>query len=99
MQYRHVMLLAFAACDPNQAGNLAATKLGDTTHPLGRGSPIDALRDACGDGALSAAGGATVRRRPYLQEVTTSSSMIGWVTMDPVGEHVDVTAPGGGLLA
>jgi acid phosphatase type 7 len=88
--------LAVAACfGGNQSGNLAATKLGDTSRPAERRSPLDELRAACGDGARTNAGLPVVRRMPYLQQVTTTSAMIGWVTMQPEGERVDVTLPDG----
>jgi 3',5'-cyclic AMP phosphodiesterase CpdA len=83
--------LALSACDPNQVGNTGATNLGDTTHPAQRGSPIDGLRQACGDGAPTAAG-AVLHRQPYLQQVTTDSALIGWVSVAPDGELVQLSA-------
>jgi hypothetical protein len=82
-----------AACDPNASGNTGATKTGDTSHPAQRGSPIADLRSACGDGAPTAAG-AVLHRQPYLQQVTTSSAKIGWVSTAPDGERVELAAAG-----
>ena len=82
-------LIAVAACDANLNGNTTATMLGDTSQRAERGSPIAAVREACGDGA------STLRRQPYLQQVTDSSAMIGWVTARPDAEHVVVTQTDG----
>ncbi len=59
-----------------------------------RRSPLHELRAACGEGSATDAG-AVIQRAPYLQQVTTSSAMIGWVTTAPAGEHVVVTTPRG----
>jgi acid phosphatase type 7 len=82
--------LGLAACDPNSSGNTGATKTGDTSHPAQRGSPIEALRAACGDGAPTEAG-AVLHRQPYLQQVTATSAQIGWVSVAPDGELVSVS--------
>ncbi|MDB4957527.1 MAG: putative acid phosphatase precursor, partial [Myxococcales bacterium] len=87
-----------AGCALNSAGNLGATRLGDTSHPIERGSPIAELRKACGTGARTAAG-SVIHREPYLQQVTPTSAMLGWVTMKPEGERVVVTTPNGGPVA
>lgn len=87
-----------SGCMLNRSGHLAAPRLGDTSHPLERGSPIAELRQACGDGVRTAAGG-IIHRQPYLQRVTTSSAMLGWITSTGVGERVVVTAPGGAAIA
>ncbi|HEU0034533.1 MAG TPA: metallophosphoesterase [Kofleriaceae bacterium] len=87
--------LGLVGCGMNQSGHLSATNNGDTSHPAERGSPIDELRTACGgDGALTADGG-VILRHPYLQQVTTSSAMIGWVSRTPDGETVEITKPDG----
>jgi hypothetical protein len=88
------LALGLVACSTNQSGNIGATKLGDTSNPAQRGSPIAELRAACGDGAPTLAG-SVIARQPYLQQVTTSSAIVGWVTVSPEGEHVDVTLPDG----
>ncbi|MBA3396823.1 MAG: metallophosphoesterase [Deltaproteobacteria bacterium] len=94
LRYLFVAVLAVPACMGNEAGDIGATTLGDTSHPAERGSPLAALQAACGPGAM-APGGVGVRRQPYLQQVTTTSAMIGWVTTDPVGERIEVTTPAG----
>ena len=84
------LVLALVACDPNQSGNLAAVTFGDQSHPAARGSPLDEIRDACGTGGLTTAG-AVIHRLPYLQRVTATSAMLGWVSVAPDHERVDVT--------
>ena len=86
--------VCLGACDTNQSGNVGATKFGDLTHPVERGSPLEELQAACGSGGMTEAG-AVVHRQPYLQQVTATSAMLGWVTMSPAGEHVAVTRPDG----
>jgi hypothetical protein len=78
----------------NNSGNIAAPEGGDKSHPAERGSPIADLRAACGDGTPTLEG-SVIGRQPYLQQVTTRSAMIGWVTTSPTGEHADVTLPDG----
>jgi len=92
--FNAMFVVALAACDTNESGNVGATKLGDLTNEVERGSPLAELQAACGTGAPTDAG-AVVQRAPYLQQVTTSSAMIGWVTTAPAGEHVVVTTPAG----
>lgn len=81
--------LGATACDPNMTGNTGATHFGDATHPAERGSPLLALRDACGDGQ-STPTGSEIHRQPYLQQVTTTTAQIGWVTTQPDGEKVSI---------
>jgi hypothetical protein len=85
--------LTVAACTTNQSGNVAATASGDTAHPVERSSPIAELRAACGDGAMINAGNTKIRRQPYLQQTTTDSTKLGWVTTDGTGAMVKVTNP------
>jgi hypothetical protein len=89
-----IVVVGFAACTTNESGNIRATKLGDTSHPAERGSPTEALRAACGNGAPTL-DGTIIARQPYLQQVTGSSAMVGWVTNAPDGEHVDISLPDG----
>jgi hypothetical protein len=79
----------------SESNKLAATAFGDTSHPATRGSPIDALQEACGsiDGLLGDT--SMIARRPYLQLVTTSSASFGWVTNNPSNQMVEVTTPDG----
>ena len=93
-----LVVFGLAACALNESGNLAATKVGDTSNLAQRGSPIEELRAACGTGARTA-DGAVIKRQPYLQQVTTTSAMFGWVSTAPSGEHVDVTTPGGAAVS
>ncbi len=82
-------VLGAAGCDANVSGNLAAKHFGDLSHPAQRGSPTEALTTACGDGAMT--DGGTVLRRPYLQQVGTTSAMVGWVSRPAPAERVDVS--------
>src|SRR4051794_40931063 len=92
-------LTGLAACNmSNTTGNLSSSLKGDTTHTATQGSPTDALRAACGAGAPTAAGSVIVRQ-PYLQQVTTISAVVGWVSSAPDGERVDVTLPDGSPVA
>ncbi len=90
-KYRCAGLMLIGACNLNQSGNLGATKLGDTSHPLDRGSPIEGLREPCGDGAMLTA---AVRRQPYLQQLTSTSTMLGWVSTGDGGGQVEYAEPG-----
>ncbi len=92
-------MVGLAGCiASNEAGNLAATTFGDTTHPVTRGSPIQELRDACGAAGMTVTG-AVVHRQPYLQQVTTTSAMIGWVSVTPDGQRVTITNVDGSLVS
>jgi len=88
------LALGLTACGLNESGNISAGKGGDTSHPAQRGSPTQEVRAACGDGVPTLAG-AVIARQPYLQQVTTNSAIVGWVTGAPDGEHADVTLPDG----
>jgi hypothetical protein len=91
-------LLGFAACG-NVSGNVASTKTGDVGRPAERRSPVEDLRAACGDGARTAYGSSTLKRLPYLQQVTSSSTTLGWVTTQPTGARVRISQPEGSLIA
>ena len=86
-----VMVLV-CACGSNQSGNVGASKMGDTTHPAVRSSPLEELRTACSPGDMLPAA-ATLARRPYVQSVTTSSAWIGWIATGD--SSVEVTQPDG----
>lgn len=89
MLFRTSVVVLFAGCMGNQSGNVSATRLGDTSHPAERGSPVDAVRAACGDGGTTSIGATMIKRRPYLQQVTSDSAQIGWVTAQGVpAQHV-----------
>ena len=91
-----VAALGLAACG-NQTGNVRATKLGDTSRPAQRGSPVEALRTACNDDARAAP--SRLKRQPYLQQVSTNRALVGWVTAAPDGARVQLTDPDGNAIA
>ncbi len=97
MSYRLLAasILALAACYGNEEGNIGSSKTGDTSHPAERRSPIDDLRAACGSGAPTAYGSTTLKRQPYLQQVTDTGALVGWVTTQPNGARVDLSRPDG----
>ncbi|HEY5946387.1 MAG TPA: metallophosphoesterase, partial [Kofleriaceae bacterium] len=72
---------------------MSSTKTGDTSHLAARRSPVDDLRAACGDGAMTTYGTSTLKRQPYLQQVSTAGALLGWVSTQPAGEHVAITRP------
>jgi hypothetical protein len=81
----------------DHAGHTTTSRLGNvaTTPAFARSSPIAPLQTGCGSADLTRAGSAVIRRQPYLQQVTASSAMIGWVTTSPAGERVEVTTVDG----
>ncbi len=93
-----VAIAALGGCLTNSSGNVSAPPGGDTSHLAERGSPVDALRAACGDGVPTTAG-SVIRRQPYLQQVTMHSAMVGWVTTETTTEYVELTLPDGTLVA
>jgi acid phosphatase type 7 len=95
---RLLTLAVVAACQANTSGHVSAGKVGDTSRPATRGSPVADLRAACGEGALTPAGTAAIRRHPYLQQVTSTSAMVGWVTTATGSAHVEVTAVDGARM-
>ncbi len=90
--------LALAACG-NVSGHVSSTKVGDTSRPAERGSPVDELRATCGNGMETDRGAQAFRREPYLQQVTTAAAKLGWVSTQADGEHVTLSNPLGGALA
>lgn len=98
MKCSMVVALVLAACAGNEAGNLRATKNGDLSNPAVRGSPVDEVRGACGDGKASD-GVTSLARHPYIQHVTSRSAVVGWSTTKPDGEHAIVTLPDGATVA
>ncbi|NVB77969.1 MAG: metallophosphoesterase family protein [Kofleriaceae bacterium] len=86
----------WAGCAGNQTGHVSATTMGDTSHPAERGSPTAALEQACGaQGDLTSDATPRIRRAPYLQQLTTSSVIVGWLSTTGDGERIDVTRPDG----
>jgi 3',5'-cyclic AMP phosphodiesterase CpdA len=89
------LTIALTACLTNQSGNVGSTKTGDVSNPATRASPVEQLETACGAGGITTAGAAVIHRKPYLQSVTDTAATIGWVSMAPDGERVDITRPDG----
>lgn len=102
MLYRHlcvVIVVSAAACG-NVTGNVAAQKTGDVSNPAERGSPVEEFHAACGDdGKPTLYGTPMVKRQPYLQQVTTTSAMVGWVTTDPANAKVTISKTDGSPIA
>ncbi|HET7504419.1 MAG TPA: metallophosphoesterase [Kofleriaceae bacterium] len=96
---RVFVIVTLFACQTNQSGHLAAVKSGSGVPPAVRGSPVDALRASCGDGALLDAGTRMLMRQPYLQQITTTSAMFGWVSTAAEELRVDVTTPDRQIVA
>lgn len=97
-----VVALGLSACilNLNESGRVSATKTGDVSHLAERGSPTEPLEAACGAaGELTAAAERVIVRQPYLQQLTTTSVMIGWRTPSPVDQRVEVTTPDGAPVA
>jgi 3',5'-cyclic AMP phosphodiesterase CpdA len=70
------------------------------SHLAERGSPIESLVSACGDGAISARGVEAISREPYLQQVSAQSAIVGWVSAAPdATPQVTVTLPDGTAVA
>ena len=57
---------------------------------------VAALVERCGDGALFA--NAPLMREPYLQNVTTTSAVIGWGSTSDTAQHVELTTPAGQVV-
>ena len=90
--YRTVLFAALfaGACEPVREASLRASKLGDISRSAVRGSPVAALHAACGEPSALVP---SLRREPYLQQVTSSSAIVGWVAYAP-GEHaLEITTP------
>ena len=91
-----LLMMSVAACGAGSDGpvNLSAPP-GDTSNAAAvRGSPTEELEAACGDGTLLTAGLA-IKRQPYLQQVSESSALVGWVTSSSTLEHVKFSLPDG----
>jgi acid phosphatase type 7 len=94
--YRAILglgVLGLSACG-NVTGHISSSKSGDTSNPAQRGSPVEALRSACGDGTPTSYGANVLQRQPYLQQVTASGTKLGWVTSSK-DESVVITKPSG----
>lgn len=79
---------------------MTAAAQGDVSHPAKRGSPTDVLEQACGGpGDLLSVAPSRIVRTPYLQQLTASSVIIGWLSKDGSSERVDITRPDGTVVA
>lgn len=91
------LMLSVAACGGggggDGSGNVSAPA-GDTSHQALRGSPTAELQAACGDGSPLTAG-LVIKRQPYLQQVSDTSALVGWVTSSKMLEHVKFSLPDG----
>jgi acid phosphatase type 7 len=83
-------IVGLTACESNQSGRLSAVA-GGTEPPAQRSSPVEALRAACDDGKSPIGDGVLVRP-PYLQQVTASSAMFGWVMRHGDGGRVEIAS-------
>jgi hypothetical protein len=89
----------FTGCMGNTSGDLAASRFGDLSNPLGaREDAYGEIDAACGlgppDGSPS-----SLRRRPYLQQVQTRSAQLLWTSdASMTTPTVEVTLPGGQLV-
>jgi acid phosphatase type 7 len=93
-----VLALGTGACAFNQSGNTGTSKSGDTSRPAERSSPLDPLRAACGSGDMTALGKSTLRREPYLQQVSASGALVGWTSTHLTDERVAMTMPDGSAM-
>ncbi len=89
-----ILLAAVSACG-NASGHLGSTKTGDTSYPAERRSPVADVRAACGDSASMTT---MLKRQPYLQQVSSKSALLGWVSDTSFGEQVKVSDPLGDSL-
>ncbi|MDX2088392.1 MAG: metallophosphoesterase family protein [Kofleriaceae bacterium] len=92
-----LVAVAFGGCGLNASGNVAANKDGDRSHLAERGSPTEAMVAQCGRGGPTGEA-SSIKRQPYLQQVTTSSAIVGWTTSQPAGARVEVTKPTGEVV-
>jgi len=73
--------------------------VGDLSHPLAEGSPTAELETACGaKGSLTPEATSRIVRAPYLQQMTTTSLEIGWLSKVGADEDVVVTKPDGSAV-
>jgi acid phosphatase type 7 len=84
-------LVGWTACQSNESGRLSAVA-GGTATPAQRGSPVEALHAACDGGASAGVADGVLERQPYLQQVTASSAMVGWVMRRSDGGRVEIAS-------
>ncbi len=90
---------AIGACDTNQSGNVGSTKLGDTSHPATRGSPLVELQSACNAPGGMLGSATNIKRDPYLQQLTGDSGILGWVSTATSNNTVEITTTDGKPVA
>lgn len=101
MKLEHVLLVAMlpTGCMLNESGNVSAGKTGDVSNLAERRSPLDDLQAACGPGGATTYGKQVLKRGSYLQGVTSSTALVGWVTSKNEGARIEVHPPGGDMAA
>src|SRR5687768_16661891 len=88
-----IATIGFVGCSDNVSGDLEAVAFGDLSNPPA--SRADGYREigAQCDGTASAS--AELRRRPFLQQLTTDSARLLWTTVGEEPASVVVTAEDG----
>ena len=89
-------------CDDSQTGDLAATKFGDLAHRLPQRQPALAeLQNSCGLEAPAPEVLTALRRRPYLQRLTSSAVDLVWTADEASAGQMSavVTNPDGSMVA
>jgi acid phosphatase type 7 len=90
-------VLAVANCAGRDA--LRAEHTGDVSNPPAvRESADAALIEACGAGVIGELGAARVRRRPYLQQVTSDGATVVWTSRSTTPSWVEVDDAEGATL-
>ena len=89
-----IAALSWIGCVGNESGKLSATQLGNLGNPAKRGSPTAELQAACGaSGAMTADAESRIARDPYLQQLTSSSVLIGWLATTSTEGRIEITTP------
>jgi len=79
-----LVVVVVVGCNCNEYGFLAARKTGDLSVSAPPRVRFDTRgRAACGDGPVTDAGRAALRRYPYLQQVTRSQAQLLWTAASP----------------
>jgi hypothetical protein len=90
-----VLALAFASCNTNQSGKLAASGTGDVSAPpVGRVAPVDG-GSLCVNLPAEGAGQNALARAPYLQRVTPHEAVVVWTSVAGGSASVLVQSPDG----
>jgi hypothetical protein len=91
-------LLTLSSGCGSEDKNLSADRTGDLSHrSQERRRPDEDQLAHCGDGALTQEGRQAVRRRPFLQQVSSSSALVVFRSSQP--GVVEVTLPDGSAIA